>query len=248
MKNKVLIIQALLTFIFFSGFKTGMTPDIARHCADNVIMCVYNYGCTKPAMEMTCCGQVQKIEGPYGKAKDFQAIGYENYKGGIRVYYSFDQEKGGSLFSVDIPETYYQFKGKVALKIYDKKFFEPPPGITYYKGKIKSISEIIKDARPVTEEIDELKNFKGEPGQNGSAYITWECSDSPNIIGYNLYISEESGKGYRKVNAGFIKECKYTVKKIKPGKTFYFVLTMIEEYKNVPIESRFSKEVYITAK
>ncbi len=83
--------------------------------------------------------------------------------------------------------------------------------------------------------------------KNGVVDIPWGSMPPPRIAGYNIYISETSGKGYVKANPAPIKDTHYTVKGLEVGKKYYFVMTSVTN-DTPPIESKFSREVVNIAK
>lgn len=75
----------------------------------------------------------------------------------------------------------------------------------------------------------------------GAVEIKWGKMPPANMAGYNIYVTQTSGKGYVKANASPIKDVKYVLKGLEVGKKYFFVLTSVT--KDVPpIESKFSKE------
>lgn len=83
--------------------------------------------------------------------------------------------------------------------------------------------------------------------QNGAIEVNWGKMPPSNIAGYNIYITETSGKGYTKTNPSPIKDVKYIIRGLEVGKKYYVVLTSVT--KDVPpIESKFSRELSFVAK
>lgn len=77
--------------------------------------------------------------------------------------------------------------------------------------------------------------------QGGAVEVKWGRMPPANMAGYNIYITETSGKGYVKANPMPINDVKYVLKGLEVGKKYFFVLTSVT--KDVPpIESKFSKE------
>jgi len=62
-----------------------------------------------------------------------------------------------------------------------------------------------------------------------------------NVKGYNLYMSETSGTGYRKVNDSIISSSSYLVQGLDLNRRYFFVLTSVSN-DNPPVESRPSQE------
>jgi hypothetical protein len=76
---------------------------------------------------------------------------------------------------------------------------------------------------------------------NGAVSVKWGTRPPRNMAGYNIYVTETSGKGYVKTNATPINDVGYMVKGLEVGKKYFFVITSVT--KDVPpIESKFSKE------
>jgi hypothetical protein len=83
--------------------------------------------------------------------------------------------------------------------------------------------------------------------QGGAVEVKWGRMPPPNVAGYNIYITETSGKGYVKANASPINDVKYIVKGLEVGKKYYFVIR--SSSKDVPpVESKSSKEMTDIAK
>lgn len=81
----------------------------------------------------------------------------------------------------------------------------------------------------------------------GAFTINFGRMPPANMAGYNVHITETSGRGYVKHNAMPIRDSKYTVKGLEIGKKYYYVMTYVS--KDVPpVESKFSKEYSDIAK
>ena len=82
---------------------------------------------------------------------------------------------------------------------------------------------------------------------NGAIAVKWGRAPPKNLAGYNIYITDTSGKGYIKVNPTPIKTAGYVVKGLEVGKKYFIVFTSVS--KDIPpIESKFSREMTDIAK
>jgi hypothetical protein len=78
--------------------------------------------------------------------------------------------------------------------------------------------------------------------QNGVILVKGWAVPAGSVGGYNLYMSETSGSGYRKVNTdGPITGPSFLVQNLEVNKRYYFVLTSLST-DNPPVESRPSAE------
>lgn len=87
-------------------------------------------------------------------------------------------------------------------------------------------------------------------GQVGTGYINaigFPALFGP-ITGYNLYISERSGKDYKRFNKEPITSQRYEVRGLQIGKRYYFVFTSLAKSNGVTVESRPSQEFYMDAR
>jgi hypothetical protein len=67
--------------------------------------------------------------------------------------------------------------------------------------------------------------------------LSWTASSSPNIAGYNIYRSTNSGTGYVKLNSALITGTSYPDATSQPGQVYYYVATSVDISGN---ESAFS--------
>jgi len=99
---------------------------------------------------------------------------------------------------------------------------------------------------PGTPEVFPIQQKK-TVDRNGVIDVVWGKMPPANIAGYNIYITETSGKGYAKANASPVKDTHFMVKSLEVGKKYYYVLTSVTN-DVPPIESKFSREVSDIAK
>ncbi|MEI7639968.1 MAG: PorV/PorQ family protein [bacterium] len=82
---------------------------------------------------------------------------------------------------------------------------------------------------------------KKQVEKNGVVDVRWGAIPPTNIAGYNIYISESSGKDYNKTNPAPVKDSHYVISGLEVGKKYFFVLTSVTN-DVPPIESKFSRE------
>lgn len=82
---------------------------------------------------------------------------------------------------------------------------------------------------------------EGFSSQNGVILVKGWAVPAGSVGGYNLYMSETSGSGYRKVNDAPITGASHLVRGLEINKRYYFVLTSLTN-DNPPVESRPSQE------
>lgn len=73
-----------------------------------------------------------------------------------------------------------------------------------------------------------------------SVTLAWDASTSAGVIGYNVYRSEASGAFYMRINDSLVPETTYTDFTIEGCKTYYYVVTAVNE---AALESGYSAEV-----
>ncbi|MCE5299874.1 MAG: PorV/PorQ family protein [Spirochaetia bacterium] len=83
--------------------------------------------------------------------------------------------------------------------------------------------------------------------KNGAIDFVWGAKPAAKYAGYNVYITETTGKGYVKVNASPINDTHYVIKGLEVGKKYFYVVTSVTR-DNPPTESRYSKEFSDIAK
>jgi hypothetical protein len=99
---------------------------------------------------------------------------------------------------------------------------------------------------PGTPEIFPIAQKK-ELKKTGAFDVQWGKKPPANIAGYNIHVSETSGKGYITVNASPINDTHYVVRDVEAGKKYYYVLTYVTN-DVPPVESKYSKEFEVIAK
>lgn len=80
-----------------------------------------------------------------------------------------------------------------------------------------------------------LSSTKSRPEVN----LTWSPVPDEDVVGYNVYRSEEPGRGYECVNPDPVAEPKYTDTAVKRGKTYYYRVTAVN---TAGVESEPSEE------
>ena len=81
--------------------------------------------------------------------------------------------------------------------------------------------------------------FRASSGLPPSVLLSWTASNSPEIIGYNVYRAMASGGAYQKLNTSQVPETSYVDNDIVPGQNYYYVTTAIDSAQN---ESGYSNE------
>ncbi|GAB4251164.1 MAG: hypothetical protein Kow00109_26940 [Acidobacteriota bacterium] len=77
-----------------------------------------------------------------------------------------------------------------------------------------------------------------------SVTLEWDPNSEPDLAGYNIYRSLQSGSGYVKLNSSLIQSTTYTDTTIEYGTTYYYVATAVN---TAGLESGYSNEVSYTA-
>ena len=86
------------------------------------------------------------------------------------------------------------------------------------------------------------------PSKDGIYVLKGWGFPTGNIAGYNIYVSEVSGAGYKKMNEqGPVTATSFTIRELEPNKRYFWVLTSVTK-DNPPVESRPSHEFNFTAK
>ena len=73
-----------------------------------------------------------------------------------------------------------------------------------------------------------------------SVDLTWNASQSPGVVGYNIYRSTVSGSGYSKVNGTLNADTSYTDSTVTSGQTYFYVAKAVDSN---DVESGPSNEV-----
>ena len=76
-------------------------------------------------------------------------------------------------------------------------------------------------------------------GQPLPVNLEWDANSEPDLAGYNLYRSNQSGSGYVRLNGSLITGTSYTDSDIQEGRTYYYVCTAVND---ADLESSFSNE------
>ncbi len=106
--------------------------------------------------------------------------------------------------------------------------------------------EIPKDTR-FTFDIDTMSSaaadFMASPG-NAQVVLSWSSEgDVPNLAGYSIYRSTQSGGAYQQVNDTLVTGTSYIDTGVTNDTTFYYVMTVMS---TDPYESEYSEEVSAT--
>jgi hypothetical protein len=80
-------------------------------------------------------------------------------------------------------------------------------------------------------------------GQTLSVELEWDANSEPDLAGYNIYRSDQSGSGYTRLNGALITSTNYSDSTIAAGRTYYYVCTAVND---ADLESGFSNEVPYT--
>jgi hypothetical protein len=112
-----------------------------------------------------------------------------------------------------------------------------PPVESAYSNEASGVPAPVVPGTPEVFPIAQAKPIE----KNGAVDIKWGAMPAPRMAGYNIYVSETSGKGYVKMNASPIKDVHYTARNLEVGKKYYFVMTSVTN-DTPPIESKFSRE------
>jgi fibronectin type 3 domain-containing protein len=73
----------------------------------------------------------------------------------------------------------------------------------------------------------------------GRIFLTWNENKERDLDGYHVYRSEKSGRDYARLNDKLLNRSTYSDETVKPGITYYYVITAVDKYGN---ESAWSKE------
>ena len=72
-----------------------------------------------------------------------------------------------------------------------------------------------------------------------SIFLSWSPSNSPGVIGYNVYRGTVSGGPYTKINSSLISSTNYNDQAVQSGQTYYYVTTAVN---NQGMESGYSNQ------
>jgi hypothetical protein len=73
----------------------------------------------------------------------------------------------------------------------------------------------------------ETLNGTGINPQDPSVNLSWNASNSQNVIGYNIYRGNQSGGPYTKINSALDPDTAYTDTTVTDGNTYYYVTTAV---------------------
>lgn len=73
--------------------------------------------------------------------------------------------------------------------------------------------------------------------------LTWDASPAADLAGYYLYRSQESGRGYVRLNAQALQAQSFADTRVQAGTRYFYVVTAVDADGN---ESPFSEEVTVT--
>ena len=73
----------------------------------------------------------------------------------------------------------------------------------------------------------------------GRVFLTWNENRERDLAGYHVYRSPKSGGGYVRLTEQIVKRTTYSDETVKPGMTYYYVLTAVDNSGN---ESAYSRE------
>jgi hypothetical protein len=68
----------------------------------------------------------------------------------------------------------------------------------------------------------------GDAAQQHSVDLTWNASQSPGVVGYNIYRGGKSGGPYSQINSGLDANTNYTDVNVQSGQTYYYVTTAVD--------------------
>jgi len=112
-----------------------------------------------------------------------------------------------------------------------------PPVESTFSNEVSAVSAPVV---PGTSEVFPVSQQK-KAAATGVVDVKWGTMSPVNTAGYNIYVTETSGKGYIKANPSPVKDTHYVVKSLESGKKYFFVLTLVTN-DVPPAESKFSKE------
>jgi Abnormal spindle-like microcephaly-assoc'd, ASPM-SPD-2-Hydin/Transmembrane protein 131-like N-terminal len=82
------------------------------------------------------------------------------------------------------------------------------------------------DANGIPLAVEPL-NGTGVSPQDHSVSLSWNASTSQNVVGYNVYRSDQSGGPYTKINPVLDSTTSYTDTSVVDGDTYYYVTTAV---------------------
>jgi fibronectin type 3 domain-containing protein len=60
------------------------------------------------------------------------------------------------------------------------------------------------------------------------AYLAWDASPTPTVVGYHAYRSEQDGGPYARLNAALIPDLTYDDQTVEKGLTYYYVVRAVD--------------------
>jgi len=212
---------------------------ILAYCTVTIVKEVFHYDLGKNRESVKSRGKV--LTAPSGlrasRGQNMVSLSWNEappteYISGYAVYMRRDTEKEFAIIATGIKNNYFTAMGLLNGREYDFKVAAISGEDNYTMSAYSNEAAGVPVASKNT--ID------------GAIRIKWGKDPTENIAGYNIYISEESGKGYAKVNRAPANGSGYTVTGLDVGVKYYFVLTTVTK-DSPPIESKFSKEFSETA-
>ncbi|MEW6067756.1 MAG: fibronectin type III domain-containing protein [Nitrospirota bacterium] len=89
------------------------------------------------------------------------------------------------------------------------------------------------------------QDLKAEVIKRNSVLLHWKKNHELDLAGYNVYRSAVPGGAYQRINDFLISEHKFADEQTNKGKTYYYVVTAVNESGG---ESRYSNEIEVTVK
>ena len=80
----------------------------------------------------------------------------------------------------------------------------------------------------------------GTPAPQHSVDLSWDASQSPGVVGYNVYRGDRRGGPYSRINASLEASTSYTDALVNGGATYYYVATAVD---GNGLESGYSQQV-----
>jgi Cep192 domain 4 len=69
---------------------------------------------------------------------------------------------------------------------------------------------------------------KGVAATEHSVYLSWEASDGPDVVGYNIYRGSGSGGPYSRINSALEASTSYADTGVTAGATYYYATTAVD--------------------
>jgi hypothetical protein len=113
-----------------------------------------------------------------------------------------------------------------------------PPVESNYSQEASAVPAPVIPSAPT---MGEGSKPEAAPANVGVAVLSGWAPPAGSAIGYNLYMSSQSGTGYKKVNEQMIKDSTFNVPNLECNKRYYFTLTSLSD-SQPPVESKPSQE------